>query len=120
MAMTRDELRAEVLKAATFHGDEGTSGYLLSDAQVDAIMAATARYAGLDPQGHGDGGSARIRVTAFDLGTGESNSVVIEDDYVLICAGTCHRHYVEDHFDGTHVVTVKGRKQGRERKAPGA
>jgi hypothetical protein len=53
-----------------------------------------------------------IRVTAEDLGSGESNSVVIEDDYVLICAGTCHRHYVEDRFDGTHVITVKGRKQG--------
>lgn len=54
---------------------------------------------------------ARIRVTATDLDTLESSTIEITDDYVLICAGTCYREYVEDHFDGTHIITVKGRKQ---------
>jgi hypothetical protein len=56
---------------------------------------------------------ARIQVTATDLDTNESSTVVISDDYVIVCAGTCYREYVEDRFDGTHVITVKGRKQGR-------
>lgn len=60
---------------------------------------------------------ARIQVTVTDLDTEETNSVVITDDYALICAGTCYRHYVEDHFDGTHVITVKGRRQGRRAAA---
>jgi hypothetical protein len=55
---------------------------------------------------------ARIQVTATDLDTNESSTVVISDDYVIVCAGTCYREYVEDRFDGTHVITVKGRRQG--------
>ncbi|HEY2086626.1 MAG TPA: hypothetical protein VGH54_11465 [Mycobacterium sp.] len=43
--MTRDELRAAVLEAVTFRGDEGTSGYLLGPEQVDAVMALTDAWA---------------------------------------------------------------------------
>lgn len=64
------------------------------------------------------GQPVRIRVTATDLDTLESSTVEIADDYVLICAGTCYREYVEDHFDGTHVITVKGRKQARRDPRP--
>ena len=54
----------------------------------------------------------RIRVTAEDLGTGESDSVVITDDYVLICAGSCYQAGVQAELaNGTHVITVKGVKR---------
>jgi hypothetical protein len=43
--VTLADLRAEILKAATYHADEGTSGYLLAESQVDAIMGAAERYA---------------------------------------------------------------------------
>lgn len=56
---------------------------------------------------------ARIEVTARDLGTGGSETIVIADDYVLICAGSCYRATVEaDLASGTHVITVKGVKRG--------
>lgn len=51
-----------------------------------------------------------IRVTCTDLDTGESESQVIHDDYVLVCAGSCYRHHVQAHANGTHVITVKGRR----------
>jgi hypothetical protein len=54
----------------------------------------------------------RIKVTAEDLGTGHIESVVITDDYVLICAGSCYRASVDaDLGTGTHVITVEGVKR---------
>lgn len=51
-----------------------------------------------------------IRVTVEDLATGESESQEIRDDYVIVCAGTCHVAHVNDYpTKGTHVLTVKGR-----------
>lgn len=35
---TKDELRKKILEIATFHDDNGTSGYLLSDEMVDKII----------------------------------------------------------------------------------
>lgn len=59
-----------------------------------------------------------IQVTVTDLATGETESTTIWDDYVLICAGSCHRDSVQAHpGTGTHVITVKGR---RERKPVGS
>jgi hypothetical protein len=53
-----------------------------------------------------------IEVTALDLGTGDSETKVISDDYVLICAGSCYQASVEaDLAAGTHVITVKGVKR---------
>lgn len=54
-----------------------------------------------------------IQVTVTDLDTGESESKVIWDDYVLICAGSCYRHAVQSIgvTGETHILTVKGRKQ---------
>ena len=37
---------------------------------------------------------ARIEVTATDLGTGDSETVVITDDYVLTCAGSAYVAHV--------------------------
>lgn len=56
---------------------------------------------------------ARIQVTVTDLDTEESETAVIADDYVLTCAGSCYVHHVQAYANGTHVITVKGRKQGR-------
>ena len=52
--MTRDDLRAEIDAAATFHGrgEGGTSGYLLTHAQTDAIMQAAERYAEAKTRGY--------------------------------------------------------------------
>lgn len=58
---------------------------------------------------------ARIQVTATDLDTNESSTVVITDDYVLTCAGTCYVHHVQAYANGTHVITVKGRSRRSER-----
>ncbi len=49
-------------------------------------------------------------VTARDTDTGESQTVTITDDYVLITDGSCERSGVQAHGNGTHVITVKGRK----------
>jgi hypothetical protein len=57
------------------------------------------------------GTPARIKVTAEDLGTGDSDSVVITDDYVLTCAGSAYLHHVQAYANGTHVITVKGVKR---------
>ena len=45
-------------------------------------------------------------VTAKDLSSGENNSVVIRDNYVLITDGDCQVTYTQ--VSGTtHVITVK-------------
>jgi hypothetical protein len=56
------------------------------------------------------GEPARIKVTVTDLGTGDSESAVITDDYVLTCAGSCYMANVTAYANGTHVITVKGVK----------
>ena len=55
-------------------------------------------------------GGKGVRVTATDLETGESESVVIDNDYVLICAGDRYQSGVQRHANGTTVLTVKTRK----------
>ena len=55
-------------------------------------------------------GGKGVRVTATDLETGESGSVVIDDDYVLICAGDHYQSEVRRHANGTTALTVKVRK----------
>ena len=55
---------------------------------------------------------ARIQVTVTDLDTEESETAVISDDYVLTCAGSCHVHHTQAYANGTHVITVKGRRPG--------
>jgi hypothetical protein len=53
---------------------------------------------------------AGIRVTVEDLETGERASQEIANDYVIVCAGSCHVAHVQDYpGKGTQVLTVKGR-----------
>lgn len=53
----------------------------------------------------------RLRITVSDAETGEElDSKVIYDDYVLICAGSAHLAHTQAHANGTHVLTVKGRR----------
>lgn len=49
------------------------------------------------------------RVTCTDVETGESESVVIRDDYLLITDGRCYLDGVQTYANGTAVLTVKRR-----------
>lgn len=51
-----------------------------------------------------------IEVTVRDTETGESLTAVIDDDYILVTSGSCYRASVQASANGTHVITVKGRK----------
>lgn len=42
--MTKQQLRYEINKSLTYHGEDGTSGYILSDKQLDAILDKVDRY----------------------------------------------------------------------------
>jgi hypothetical protein len=50
------------------------------------------------------------RVTVTDLETGESETVEIIDDYVIICDGTCNITYVQTSARAD-VVTMRGMKR---------
>jgi hypothetical protein len=52
-----------------------------------------------------------VKVTVSDPVTGEVlGEQIVKDDYVIICAGTCHVDGMQIHANGTNVITVKGRK----------
>lgn len=51
-----------------------------------------------------------IEVTVRDTETDESQTATVENDYVLVCAGSCYQHHVQASANGTHVITVKGRR----------
>jgi hypothetical protein len=52
-----------------------------------------------------------IRVTVTDTENGDTQTAEIENDYVIICAGTCHISAAQDYpTKGTRVLTIKGRK----------
>ena len=52
-----------------------------------------------------------IKVTITDPETGEVlGEQVVDNDYVLICAGTAHLTHTQVN-GGTHVLTVKGSKR---------
>jgi hypothetical protein len=54
-----------------------------------------------------------IRVTVVDEQTGDSETTTVPDgDYLLITTEPCYQHYVAAYANGTHVITVKGRKGG--------
>jgi hypothetical protein len=54
-----------------------------------------------------------VKVTVEDLETGEKESTEIMDDYILVCVGTCYVAHTQAYpTKGTHVITIKGRKQG--------
>lgn len=53
---------------------------------------------------------ARIKVTVTDPETGDSETAEIIDDYVITCAGSAYVDSVQTYANGTHVITVKGRR----------
>lgn len=61
-----------------------------------------------------------IQVTVTDTDTDESETCTIEDNYVLITAGTCYVAHTNLHANGTHVITVKGRREGQAAAATSA
>jgi hypothetical protein len=50
------------------------------------------------------------RVTATDLATGYTETVVIVNDYNLVCDGTAYVGSANLSGNGTHQLTIKGRK----------
>lgn len=49
------------------------------------------------------------RVTAVDLDSGESETVEIENDYLVICDGDRYIDGIQVYANGTAVITVKRR-----------
>lgn len=55
--------------------------------------------------------SDAIKVTVSDPESGEVlGEQTIQDDYVIITAGSCYVAHTNAHANGTHVLTLKGRK----------
>lgn len=53
-----------------------------------------------------------VKVTVTDPDTGEVlGEVVVENDYVLICAGNRYLDSTQAHVNDTHVLTVKRRNR---------
>lgn len=50
------------------------------------------------------------KVTALDLDKGEGDDCVIVDDYVCVTDGSCHVAHVQAFANGTHILTIKGRR----------
>lgn len=58
------------------------------------------------------GPTVSVRVTVEDIETGDTDSAVVGDgDYLVVCTQPAH-YTVQAHANGTHVITVKGRKGG--------
>lgn len=53
-----------------------------------------------------------IQVTSTDLKTGESETAVIYNNYVIVCAGDCYISDVSTYSGGTAVVTIKRHGRG--------
>ena len=52
--------------------------------------------------------SEPVKVTVSDPETGEVlGERVIENDYIVICAGSRYVAHTNAHANGTHVVTIK-------------
>lgn len=47
------------------------------------------------------------KVTAEDVDTGESESIVIVDDWNLVCDGAAYVSGIVQHGNGTVVITIK-------------
>lgn len=54
--------------------------------------------------------SGKIRVTVTDEDGNTETTDVGPHDYVLLCVGDCHLANTQSHANGTHVLTVKGRR----------
>lgn len=56
----------------------------------------------------------QIRVTVEDLATGGKETVEVCDDYLILAAGSCNVEHVQAYRNGTHILTVKGRRDHAE------
>jgi len=56
--------------------------------------------------------SAPVKVIVVDPETGDMDETEIDDDYVITCAGSAYVDHIATYANGTHVITVKGRKRG--------
>lgn len=55
--------------------------------------------------------SDAIKITVSDPATGEVlDEKVLDNEYLLICAGKTYLDGTQASFNGTHVLTVKGCK----------
>ena len=54
--------------------------------------------------------SKGVKVTVEDLETGEIQSLEIMDDYIIVVAGECYVSGTQVYANGTHQLTIKGRK----------
>jgi len=54
-----------------------------------------------------------IRVTVKDLVDGTEHSQDFDDDYMIVTAGSCFVQHTAAYQNGTHVLTIKGRKDHR-------
>lgn len=52
-------------------------------------------------------------VTCRDLLTGESESAIVRNDYVLVTDGDCYLANVQEYANATVVLTVKRRDAGK-------
>lgn len=54
-----------------------------------------------------------LRVTVTDEQTGDTDMAIVpEGDYLLVAHDPCFLHHTQVHANGTHVLTIKGRKEG--------
>lgn len=54
-----------------------------------------------------------LTVTVVDDQTGDIDTAKVADgDYLLIVTDPAYLHHTDAHANGTHVLTVKGRKAG--------
>ena len=50
---------------------------------------------------------AKIRVTSVDIENGDAETVDIEDNFVLVCAGNKYLAHEQIYANGTTVLTIK-------------
>jgi hypothetical protein len=49
-----------------------------------------------------------VKVTVTDPATGEVlEEKIVDDDYLILCAGRTYLHHVQKYQNGTHVITIK-------------
>lgn len=54
-----------------------------------------------------------LHIVVEDKETGEmSEAEIPEGDYLIICHNPCHVAHTAAYGNGTHVLTIKGRKAG--------
>lgn len=59
-----------------------------------------------------------VKVTVTDPDTGEVlGEQIVDDDYVVVCAGRCTLDQTFVHVNGTHQLTIKNARRSRRVKS---